>query len=132
MPGHALDIAQQYALAYPPVRGIAKPLEDAPDKRVTLFFWNPKYHPHVPSKNALICTKACSFTSSMLISMPRIMTGPANQFQTHVMLEIRQSFRLISYWQGLSFERSAPIAAIFMADAPLIVSGFYCHTTLAL
>jgi hypothetical protein len=35
----------------------------------------------------LICTKACSFASSMLITMPRIMTCPANQFQTHFMLE---------------------------------------------
>jgi hypothetical protein len=95
MPGHALDIAQQYALVDPPVRGIAKPLEDAPDKLVTLFFGTRNTTPDVPSKNALICTKVCSFASSMLITMPRIMTGPANQFQTHVMLEIRQSFRLI-------------------------------------
>ena len=33
--------------------------------------------------------------------MLRIMTDPANQFQTHFMLEIRQPFRLISYWKRL-------------------------------
>jgi hypothetical protein len=67
--------------------GHSKPLEDVPDKLVTLFFGTRNTTPDVPFKNALICTKVCSFASSMLITMPRIMTDPANQFQTHFMLE---------------------------------------------
>ena len=82
-----LAVSMATAAEYPPVRGIAKPLDDAPDKLATLFFGTRNTTPDVPFKNALICTKACSFASSMLITMPRIMTCPANQFQTHFMLE---------------------------------------------
>ena len=59
----------------------------------------------VPSKNALICSKVASFASSMWITMPCIMTGPEYQSQTHFMLEIRQPFRLISYWNRLPLEQ---------------------------
>lgn len=35
------------------------------------------------------------------------MTAPANQFQTHFMLEIRQPFRLISYWKRLHIDETS-------------------------
>jgi hypothetical protein len=76
-------IAQQHALAYPSVLGVARSLEYSLDKLIAPFFGNLK----CPSKNALDCTKVCSFASSMSITMPRILTDSANQFQTHFILE---------------------------------------------
>ena len=62
--------------------------------------------PDVPSKNALTRAKVFRCASSLLITMPRIMTDPANQFQTHFMSGIRPSFRLISYWKRLRADKA--------------------------
>ena len=48
--------------------------------------------------------------------MPRIMTGPENQSQTHFMLEIRQPFRLISYWDRLYAVNSSPTCYYSVSD----------------
>ncbi len=66
----------------PAREGVTKPLEHPLDKRVAILFGNPKCHLRCPVRS-----KVCSFASSMLITMPRIMTDPANQSQTHFILE---------------------------------------------
>lgn len=94
---------QQYALIYPSVSGVAKTLEYTLDKLCSPLE-NRNVASDVSSKNSLICAKVCSFASSILITMLRIMTDSAIQFQTHSSVEICWPFTLISYWKRLVFD----------------------------
>ena len=53
------------------------------------------------------------------------MTDPANQFQTHFMLEIRQPFRLISYWKRLVVDNLVYFVTNVTTTAPSPASAAY-------